>query len=418
MNVILLLRIIGVLLFYDAFISAVKTIQQPSGIYLSAIIVLSIISVGIANKFNKNIFIRILFSLIPLASVVFIRNTTDAFILLLPFAYVLITNYTERYEVHYHYLQSMLKVLLALNVIMTLYAFKYDINNFKIYMFCYLSVVTLIFATRTARMGKDHSITNASMDIIMMIAVCLISLIGVAFIWVMYKFKILTLLIELIGAGLGSIALFMASIYVKYCKRVNPGIINKQPELKEPPVIKDELSEMLQSVESEYQNPANRIIGLIIMALIAIAVVWFLYNMFMPYIKAIINDMINIWFDSKNNSKKENDTVTITKFHMSRAAEKKSKGNAAKIRKAYKEYLKYLSSLGQFRNQADTSLDILNRSCEKREKSGFSSERIALAVENEKELRELYLKARYAEDNLITSDDVKMARSLVKQLIN
>ena len=85
--------------------------------------------------------------------------------------------------------------------------------------------------------------------------------------------------------------------------------------------------------------------------------------------------------------------------------EKREKGNRGKIRATYREYLLMVLKRGAFWEVGDTSKDIT-------EKAMFYGETEKCA----EELREIYLKVRYATDYEPEAEEVKKARRLLKQL--
>lgn len=414
MNVILLLRVLGVLFYYDALISAVKIVDVNGPIML-CITVLPVLSILLGDRFKEKKFLRNLSSLFPLLILIFMFiESYDPFsiaALLVPAIYVVMTNFTERYEVHYYYLQSLLKVMLVLNLATTLYAFKWDSTNVNIFLCCYLSVVTLIFATRGARMGSDNSVRNASMELAMILGTSFSSFAGVGIIWFLAKCDVIEKILDVIGFLFGGIVYLLDSLYIKSVVSLQN---DKQPEKKE---LEKVLTDRVEYAgTTDVDNSVNSIAGTTLLTIISVFIFIVLMGCLIVIIKALITSAIEMWISSKGENIKYDSNVHVEKDMGIRSKARKSRGNRAKIRKLYKDYIVHVNSTGQVRQKSDTSLDILERSCKNREMNVVSAEMAEKTMQSENELRDLYIKVRYDTEYCPTNADVKKAKALLKDL--
>ena len=79
--------------------------------------------------------------------------------------------------------------------------------------------------------------------------------------------------------------------------------------------------------------------------------------------------------------------------------------NAHQLRRIYKTYLEYSSGLGVSRSPSDTSQDILERTEKVRHN------------EEARQLRELYLAARYGDPEAVTRDQVRQAQDCLERIL-
>lgn len=115
-----------------------------------------------------------------------------------------------------------------------------------------------------------------------------------------------------------------------------------------------------------------------------------------------------LYFAMKQNRGRRTKVDHGVRTEKADTAERKTRenrsGNRAKVRKTYREYLKYEKRRGTVLRTDQTSLDIYNARAE--ETNGAAAE----------SLRQIYLKARYSDSTEITAKDAAKAKSELKKI--
>ena len=391
MSLLIALKFVCFYAFYFSVLS-VFDLWMNSYLLFLAVLLLSCVSLSLSHKFRDKIGIRIITSLIPIIAFVLCQKPLDYLVVGIPVLATVLLGIFKRANLDYWNYISTFKIVCAIFFVFVLLALLTNLNYYNVMFYGIIALIIGVFVSRELRLGA-HTTTKEKLYNIAFVATVPIIL------------AILFLVIFRPNVSFGKVFEYIlvpfASIFylfIKLFSLISNLVVQQEPEPTQ------EIENVIHGYEEEFidyndkpskDNPIVRtnydyifIIATIIIAVIVITII------VIRIIKAMKKDSIyKIEFQTI-------DSESI--FVESEKTDRRS--NGYKIRKFYLKYLSLIETYGIFRKKHNTSLDILERASE------------VITSEKQEELRQLYIKARYSDENSITDEDVDYAKELFKSI--
>lgn len=394
------LRTVGLLCAYAAIALAIPV--EVSFWYLLLIIICCGLSVGLSYCLKRQKLLRFIPILVVLFPLVLASGIEEMCILIVPFLHIVILIISGRYEMDYLSFRTLFRVMAAFDILIIFIFICNQITDVYTYLLAYLSFMLLLFVARQLRMGNVQN-AGTRLGEILCLLVFAAGTAGIAgVIYLIYYFELYLYpvkgIVAIIGGAIYSIVYLFSS-----ANSIATGFGEGPTEIEE---VESEISTEIYNSFPEASTASGEVANwaYILAAVIAIAVLVLIVRMIIK----LVRSAGSIEF------KEEMDYVGADGVYEGGAYLPKSKrerGNYVKLRKVYRDYLKYLMVRGCYHNSGDTSLDMYKKSVEKSHEF-TNKEKHA----KEARMRELYIRARYNPALPVTNADVKEARELLKEI--
>lgn len=347
--------------------------------------------------------LRYLGCLLPLCSIFLARNVNEIIILFPAIVYCLAVILRANPPEYYRYLRFYKKLIFFLCAVLIVFyiisellitlsrIYAFDLGSFATYGL--LSVISGVFLMRSLRLGNltEHG-TNRRQLIFTVGATASFVLIGIASERILMKHGrsvvefILSMLKTILAIPVYIVLLILGRSDKQERKEVEEAIITEMTEASEElPSIQEPVREIANTSPQPTEENFPWWIAVIIMLILAVILIF----------------VFRLHQQRTDQTGTEETTQRLPKKKKHKSIQI---NNCIKIRRCYREFLKYQKANGMKLYPHQTSLDILENLPSKKN------------LDNSVYLRELYISARYDDECEITSRQINEAHSALNKI--
>lgn len=388
-------KTISDILLYLTFVSLLPAFENSWLLFIS-LLALGALAAFINDK-SDSIIVKIISAVLPTASLAFMQEG-QLFFLVLILGYLFIVMITGHNDIDYQQYRYFFG-LPAVAVTAAVFVFITSSLENRIPMLfgsLYLLIGTIVL--RRKRMGTNvdnkASLYNSFEVITIVLSVTVVCMILYAGLSHSQKiFEIVTLPIAMVIRGLITVLVFLGRMLVKAVKPDEPVDINPQTtdEIYDEIFNPDEIIDNVDGTNVNFVIILERIILIILAIAIIALVLYFLYT--------LVKNLNKNADDEEYTEANGVESVQRTKHKRERV----DASNRQQVRKIYRDFLFSANRKGVPVDKQTTSEDILNNELY----AGNPDARI---------LREIYIKARYQTDSLVSDEDVIKAKNAQERL--
>ena len=382
------------IVYFALYFSALSVFDLWINSYLLflAVLLLSGVSLALSHKFREKAWARILTSLIPIIAYVLCQKPIDYLVVSLPIVSTILLGIFKRANLEYWNFLSVYKILCVIYFLFLLFAILTNLNYYNIIFYGIIGLVLGIFVSRELRIGVNTSTKEKVYNFVFVATVPIV--LAVLFLAVFRPNITFGKAFEYMLVPFASIFY----LFIKLFSLISNLVVQQEPEPTQ------EIEKVIHEYEEDFfnygeqpnkENPIVKtdydyifLIATIIIGLIVIGIA--LYKI----IKAIKKESYYKTEYQEFNS----ESIFVESEKIDR------RSNGFKNRKIYLKYLTFIETYGIFRQKQNTSLEILNRANE------------VITSNEQDELRQLYIKARYDSEDDISNEDVDKAKDLFKSI--
>lgn len=391
MSLLIALKFICYMSLYFSFFS-VFDLWMNSYLLFILTLILSGISLGLTNKFKEKTILRILFALIPVISLILCAKPLDFLVVGVPVTFIVLMGILKRGNIEYWNHISVFKILSILLFLFLLFSLMTNLNYLNIIFYGLIFLITGVFVNRELRLGANTSTKEKLYNFVFIATVPII-------------LSIVFLIIFTPNISFGKVFEYVltpfASLFylvVKLFSLISNIVVQQEPpKTEEIEHVIEEYQESLVLPDGDTStiNPPVRTNYdyIFLIATIVIAIIVMGYIIF-----TIVKSLKKESHYKTEYQELDNESIFVESEKISK------KSNGFKIRKIYQKYLSFIEAYGIFRKKENTSKEILDRAFE------------VISTGPQDELREIYIKARYDNENDITDEDVLKAKELYKSI--
>ncbi|MBP5305575.1 MAG: DUF4129 domain-containing protein [Lachnospiraceae bacterium] len=362
---------------------------------------------GIAACLSENPIIRLILALIPGAFLFMGPIRLTVLIPMLAWLFFVLSVKEERDIIVSEYRKTFIFMFAGSIFALVVSAFNFVIDTegtwkvdsiIYIALFAFLGIIALRLMQMGVGMDLRWHLAGAS-TVLALVAFLLGGSFGMY-----YFFKGLRLVLGFLITPVRMLLAWLFSLFREHERVIkeNPleGLVPEPDGESELPVIDSPEVQAVQKMDYDTTLPqiSDNTIMVFLWILLAVAFV--------------IAVFVVIKLSKRGNKEKEKESTfedtegfSYTRTKAKHIRKERALGPAARVRKIYAQYLSYLEKNGLRRREADTSLEILER-------SGLTDVESA----EEEKLRGIYLKARYGNGD-VTEDDVAIAKRSLENIM-
>ncbi len=398
------LKTICDLLLYFSFAALFK-IFGGSWPVVGAVVAIAFVSTLIVQKAKGALPARIICGLLPFAGLFAARNMSDLIIAAIPIMFYAAMTFADKIDIHYEEYKFWFGIpAIPVAVLFFICFGQWPIRpEATAYAAIYLFLGVLVL--RLKRVGEGAKLKHRLINFAEMFVVLVLGILACVTIYeiVMHSGRV----VEVIFMPVGAIFFALVSgISWLFDQALKPKPEDKVIKPKDPDVQQIEKQDAVEEVSSVAEGLNYDVIEIVIAALLvllAIVLLILLLRWFYRTVRGINNKKNGAALEMEDGEAEES-----TSFFGFKRKKKKPQAetNNAKIRQIYKEYLFFVKTFG---------VKIVNQT---------TSEDVAIAsdeiIETGKadELRQLYIRARYNDDNQLSDEEVLRAQTLFEEIKN
>ncbi len=389
------------LLFFS--FASLFSVYNNSLLLLCSVILLAFIASLILQKAKGSLITRILCSLLPLLGLFAAQNRTQVIVTLIGIAFNAVCFMTNMSAIYYEDYKYWFGIPAVFAAVLFVICFSYwplrQISTVCAILYLFLG----IFVLRCKRIGGSAGYKLKLVNFAGLSGSLLFGISSSLFVFVLLRF-----FQKVVGIILTPLAILLSLIAYVFGE-LGRFLIPKLQEEEELPVVEEEVKEIvsteieagkIETVDTTGYDKLEIVLHIVLIVLIAAVIIYLIYLFYKLIHKARMEESDSI-------GEIEEGEIEHSFLGIKRRKKKTDKAlfsNNEKIRQIYKDYLLYISLYGVQIDRNTTSEEIT------RSASDFVS------PDKAKELRELYIRARYHDDQELSKEDVKLAKALLTEM--